>query len=197
MKLFVKSMNVTLDYFETNAKWNFNKTEDRQSEKGELESMDNDEKTNNIVFIVHGHTQLIRIEIENLVLRVGLRPVVLHKEDDKGRTIIEKFEQESKGACFAIILFTGDDIGASCIEYSEKKEEALQKRARQNVVFECGYFYGKIGRNKVFLIREEGVELPSDLNAIVYSTGDTWKNKLLNEMRAAGVPIDEEKAKEV
>jgi predicted nucleotide-binding protein len=43
-------------------------------------------------------------------------------------------------------------------------------RARQNVVFELGYFYGKLGRRsgRVILLHKGGLEIPSDIAGVVY-----------------------------
>jgi predicted nucleotide-binding protein len=39
---------------------------------------------------------------------------------------------------------------------------------RDNVVYEAGYFAGKKGRDRTFIIQEKGAKLPSDLNGIPY-----------------------------
>jgi predicted nucleotide-binding protein len=45
-----------------------------------------------------------------------------------------------------------------------------KRRARQNVVFEMGYFYGKLDRVKgrVIALVKGPIELPSDLSGIVW-----------------------------
>ena len=43
-------------------------------------------------------------------MKLGLDPVILHEQPNKGRTIIEKFE-ELADVAFAVILFTDDDVG--------------------------------------------------------------------------------------
>lgn len=66
-------------------------------------------------------------------------------------------------------------------------------RARQNVVFEAGYFAGRLGRDHVVLLHEAAVELPSDLQGVVYVPLDpagAWKMKLTHEMASAGIPVD-------
>jgi predicted nucleotide-binding protein len=65
-------------------------------------------------------------------------------------------------------------------------------RARQNVVFEMGYFIGKLGRDRVFLLLENGVDKPGDLDGIVYTSfdnADGWKLKLVKELKAAGYKV--------
>ena len=72
--------------------------------------------------------------------RLKLEPVVLHRRPDKGRTTIEKFEAESKGSGYALILLTSDD---DCLLLDEETNQRNKvKRARQNVLLELGFFIG-------------------------------------------------------
>lgn len=51
---------------------------------------------------------------------------------------------------------------------SPDNERKKEKRARPNVIFEFGYFIGKLGRNRVCCLYTGGVTLPSDLSGFVY-----------------------------
>jgi hypothetical protein len=64
----------------------------------------------------------------------------------------------------------------------------LKPRARQNVVFEMGYFFGKLDPHHVVVINE-GVERPSDIDGIVYLFTDSpdWQRSLARELEAAGI----------
>lgn len=98
----------------------------------------------NKIFIVHGHNNQIKSEVARVLEKLNLDPIILHEQADNGMTIIEKFEQHSNDVNFAIILLTADDFG------NVKTEENTKPRARQNVIFEMGYFYAKLGRKNVF-----------------------------------------------
>ena len=66
-------------------------------------------------------------------------------------------------------------------------------RARQNVIFEFGYFVGRLGRNRVCALYSEGVEIPSDYSGVLYLPIDeqgAWRMMLAKEMRAIGLPVD-------
>lgn len=149
--------------------------------------------SNKKIFVVHGHDENLKNDIEIFVSRIGLEPIVLHRESDEGLTIIEKFERHSDVA-YALILLTPDDVGCS-IAGSEIKgiAESLNSRARQNVVFEFGYFVGKLGRDKVCCIYKEGVELPSDVNGLLYKKVDKDVEAigfgLIKELKAAGLNL--------
>jgi len=42
----------------------------------------------------------------------------------------------------------------------------LRPRARQNVIFELGFSIANAGRERVCVLYEEGVELPSDFHGV-------------------------------
>jgi predicted nucleotide-binding protein len=70
----------------------------------------------------------------------------------------------------------------------------LKLRARQNVLFECGYFIGLLGREKVAIICSSSIEIPTDLLGLCYLQIDcdgAWKQYLAKEINASGIKIDE------
>lgn len=143
-------------------------------------------KVTNKVFIVHGHKNEIKETVARRLSQLKLDPIILHEQPELGKTIIEKFEHNSSDVNFAIILLTADDEGKA------KRETDYKTRARQNVVFEMGYFIGKLGREKVFLLLEDGVDKPGDLDGIVYVPIDkhgAWVYKLVRELKAAGYSV--------
>lgn len=144
------------------------------------------------IFIVHGHDEELRLKVENFIFRLGLEPIVLFKEPSEGKTIIEKIEKEANDACFAIVLYTACDLGNDKQEV--KTISDLNKRARQNVVFEHGYLLCKLGRSHVCALVEDGVETPGDMDGVVYiRISDNWKKQVLKELIAAGVRVDVDK----
>jgi hypothetical protein len=142
------------------------------------------------VFIVHGRDVAVREEVARFVDRLGLEPVILHEQPNQGRTILTKFQEEAGRAKFAIVLLTGDDRGG--IATSDKTEYAL--RARQNVVFEFGFFAGKFGLDRVCALMKGPIEKPSDIDGLVYVSLDAdWKLQLAREINTAGLAIDPSK----
>jgi hypothetical protein len=85
------------------------------------------------VFVVHGHDDGTREAVARFLERIGFEAVILHERANKGRTIITKFREEAADIGFAVVLMTPDDHGG-------KAGEATSLRARQNVVFELGFF---------------------------------------------------------
>jgi predicted nucleotide-binding protein len=137
------------------------------------------------VFIVHGSAGAPKEEVARVLERLGIKPIILHEQANVGRTLIEKFEQHAKAAGFAIVLLTSDD------EAGPAGRNTPQPRARQNVVLELGFFFGLLGRTRVCVLYEDGVELPSDIEGLVYVKLDNaWKLTLGRELHQAGFIVD-------
>ena len=150
-------------------------------------------KPNNKVFIVHGHDIELKNDTELFLKSINLDPVVLHRQLDEGLTIIEKFEKHSE-VTYAIILLTPDDIGFPISEIKKSdNERIIECRARQNVIFEFGFFVGKLNRKKVCCIYKEGVTLPSDLGGLIYKKVNKSVEEiglfLMQELKNAGLPV--------
>ena len=138
------------------------------------------------VFLVHGRDTDRLSEVAQSLREWGLEATVLHEQPNEGRTIIEKFERYAEQAGFAVAIITGDDVG------HPRDATAASPRARQNVVFETGFFFGALGRARVAVLYEDGVEKPSDIDGLVYIRLDdrgSWKSELLRELRTAGYTI--------
>lgn len=134
------------------------------------------------VFVVHGHDDAAKANLEALLRELGLEPIVLHRQPDEGNTVIEKFERHSD-VPYAFILLTPDEIAYV------RKEEILpdqdrkkEYRSRPNVIFEFGYFVGKLGRRNVCCLHTGDVALPSDLHGMVYK-------KFVTNVEEAGISI--------
>lgn len=135
------------------------------------------------VFIVHGHDEKLKYQLSDWLRKIGVEPIILHEQANGGTSsILDKLERYSDVDC-AIALFTADDVGS-------EKGKKLQPRARQNVVFEAGMFLGKLGKKRVIVLYEEGIESPGDLGGCVYIPADKydgWKEKLRLEFDAMGI----------
>ena len=135
------------------------------------------------VFIVHGHDGELKESVARIIEKQGIEAVILSEQANQGKTIIEKFENYSDVGG-AVCLFTADDIAKAKNGTTEKY------RARQNVVFETGYFIGKLGRDHIVILADHGVEMPSDLSGVVHTDTTNWQIDLLKELKAMGYTID-------
>lgn len=139
------------------------------------------------IFIVHGHERASKEATARFLSQLGLNPIILHEQPNKGRTIIEKFEKHSN-VPFAIALLTPDDLGSS-----KDNPQLSRPRARQNVIFELGFFIGKLGRKRVCALHQGETEILSDYKGVLfieYDNKGAWKLKIARELKAAGIDID-------
>lgn len=139
------------------------------------------------IFLIHGHDEARKQEVARVVGQLtGSEPTILHEMQNGGRTVIEKFENYAARAGFAIALLTPDDHG------STSTTTELRSRARQNVVYELGFFHGALGRGRVVALVAPGIEMPSDIAGVIYLqlSDPEWKLHLAREMRAVGLKAD-------
>jgi predicted nucleotide-binding protein len=140
------------------------------------------------VFIVYGHDLTSRDNLELLLHRMELEPIILQNLPAGGDTIIEKLEHylgEHGNVGFACVLLTPDDEG-----YKAGFEDKKQYRARQNVILELGMVLARLGRKRVAILIKESVERPSDIDGLIYirykERVDEIKFDLVKELKNAG-----------
>ncbi len=140
------------------------------------------------IFIVHGHDEAAKHKIARFIEDLELTATILDEQPSRGQTIIDKFEAHAGEAGFAIVLLTSDDLVRS-----KDNENEFKHRARQNVILELGYFLHALGRERVRVLHEESVEIPSDIHGIVYvplDSADGWQIKLGRELQSVGYSVD-------
>ena len=113
--------------------------------------------------------------------------MVLRERPNEGRTVIEKIETNAVRVGFAVVLLTPDDVGRLNVP-----AEKLRPRARQNVMFELGFFIGKLGRNRVCALVKGEIEIPSDYPVVFVKLDDggVWERELARELKAADIAFD-------
>ena len=147
---------------------------------------------NNKVFVVYGHDEPARNQLEAMLRRWGMEPLILDQLPSEGQTIIEKLEAYTADVQFAVILATPDDKG-----HRAQHPDESAYRARQNVVLELGMLLSKLGRKRVAILlkQQENMERPSDIQGLIYIPfkDDLAKEAgliLAKEMCAQGYNID-------
>lgn len=159
---------------------------DKSMENESPSSFNSDNKS---IFIVHGHDEAIRGKVAAFLRAIGLIPIVLADKASSGMTIIEKIEKHGDVG-FAVVLMTPDDLGN---DTSNAKSGELETRPRQNVLIEFGYFWGRLGRERVCLLNAIGDNVSSDLKGLGYVSLDKssgWKIELGKELKAARYSIN-------
>jgi len=143
---------------------------------------------NRRVFVVHGRDEIALGQLESVLPELNIQAVVLKREPRHGvSTIIELIERYADVG-YAFILFTPDDVGAVAGEIS------MQRRSRQNVIFECGLFLGLLGRRRVScIVKNASLEMPSDLGGVLQhrytQSVHEVKDEIKVELQRAGYPV--------
>lgn len=152
---------------------------------------DANNEINKRVFVVYGHDNNARTQLEAILRRWDLEPLILDQLASSGQTIIEKLEENINKASFGIVLATPDDIG-----YPRNSECQKMYRARQNVVLELGMLLARFGRDKVVILlsqSEENMEKPSDIDGLLYipfkDNVEEAKLSLAKELHSNGYDI--------
>jgi hypothetical protein len=111
------------------------------------------------VFISHGRASAWR-EVQAFIEKdLGLQTLELAQEPNQGRTVLAKLWEASDQCDSAVIVMTADDLDATG-----------QPRAREkNVIHEIGFFQGKYGLDRICLLHEEGTNIPSNIQGLVYA----------------------------
>ena len=86
------------------------------------------------VFVVYGHDNSARVELEVMLRRWRLEPLILDQLPSEGQTIIEKLEKYTAEVKFAVVLATPDDEG-----HRARHEDEKAFRARQKCCHGTGY----------------------------------------------------------
>lgn len=120
------------------------------------------------VFVVHGHDDAAREQLELVLHKLGIDHFVLANRGGGGLTIIESLEAKigrtATDTAFGIVLMTPDDMG-----YAQKEgADSIEPRARQNVVLEMGMLISSIGRTNMAILVKGHIEKPSDADGILY-----------------------------
>jgi predicted nucleotide-binding protein len=138
------------------------------------------------IFIVHGHDDELLAQVARFIEKMGMEAVILHEQPNSGHTIISKFKQHAGHVDYAVVLMTPDDVGRA------KAEKKNRPRARQNVIFELGFFFTQLDTGRVAAFVKGNVETPSDFDGVLYISADAadWKVKLIREFQAAGIEGD-------
>jgi predicted nucleotide-binding protein len=167
------------------------------------------------IFIIHGRDHAPMKELKTMLYDFGLSPIVLHEEASGGLTLAEKLEKYSKDVGYAFVILTPEDVGGHRDEMKKKLGgetpflsrpvtvfggrivdqllDLFEPRARQNVIFEMGYFWGLLERKRVCCLLKGNVEKPSDIEGIVYvpfkdSVYDA-QVRIMKELKEAGYEI--------
>jgi predicted nucleotide-binding protein len=168
------------------------------------------------IFIVHGNDHEPMKELKTMLYELGLNPIILFDQASGGSsTVAEKLEKYGKDVGYAFVILTPDDVGGQTANMRKKLgadtswlqrpivmvtpyiiDQILKRfepRARQNVIFEMGYFWGLLERKRVCCLLKGEVQKPSDTEGIIpihfENSVEEIRLKIMKELKEVGYEI--------
>jgi len=120
-------------------------------------------------------------------------PVIMNLSGMGAISVPAVFEMFASQVSATIAIVTADDIGGFARRGDGQEFRAidlnLEARARENVWVEVGWFWGRLGRHRVFLWLKDNIKLPSDLAGVARKDANNidgaWNSieNFLNQLR--------------
>lgn len=111
-------------------------------------------------------------------------PLIMNLTGKGSLSVPAVFEELASNVHAAIAVVTADDIGGFARGDGNTEISAqalkLEPRARENIWVEVGWFWGRLGRERILIWFKEDIELPSDLQGTAWADGDCLKNSWKN-----------------
>jgi predicted nucleotide-binding protein len=132
------------------------------------------------IFVIHGRDEVNQLRLSKLIREdFKLGSVVLLDKPGRSAPTIEKFEQHAQTCSYAISLFTADD------RVTTKTGEQYWQ-PRPNVIFETGWFVGRLGTERVLILLQEGVRIYSDFDGV---NRIHFRSDIEDKFRAIGIEL--------
>ena len=135
------------------------------------------------VFIIHGKDELNARRLADSLREESVTPVVMMAQPGLSRALTDKFEDEASKCSFAFALFTADDLVSS--------ETEQYGQARPNVIYETGWFIGRLGKTRATLLLQSGAEMHTDLQGVsrIHFENDVREKfqEIRRELKAVGL----------
>ncbi len=139
------------------------------------------------VCVVHGGDDALKQDVCKYLEKLHLEPVILHKQESNDWNIVEKIDSLPE-VDYAVVLLTEDDFIRP-----DTPVKSAKSHTKRNVLFELGYYIGRIGRSRVCALYTGHDKLPGDYNGISCIAIDktaVWQRLLGLELRSAGFAIN-------
>jgi hypothetical protein len=138
------------------------------------------------VFVVHGRDQPSLSALELVLLRKGVKPMILRQEKRSAQLILDSLERLLRICHAGFILVTPDDEGRL-----SESDETFQPRARENVIFETGLLFAKFRESeRVSILLKKPAKLPSDLTGMFvdeFESIDEVEGKIAGRLKDWGM----------
>jgi len=150
----------------------------------------NSQVRSNKIIVVHGQDNEMKTDVTQTLQKLDLEPIIIHEKPSSEQNIIEKISDYAH-VSFAVVLVSPDDQASP-----KETPDETKYRAKQNVIFELGYFLGRLGKQNVIAIyrKKKDFEIPNNYTGVLwieYKTG--WYFELIKELKACNFDVDANK----
>ena len=117
------------------------------------------------VLVVGGRDERALAELEAMLRRWQVEPLILGQLPFEGQTVIEELAHYREHVAFGVVLATPDDEG-----HRRGRPDAKRLRGGQHVVLELGMLLASpgLGPGRVAILLQDAVERPSDIEGLTY-----------------------------
>ena len=139
----------------------------------------NNKVRSNKIFVAHANDNEMKSDLIQTLEKLELDPIILH-EKANGQSLIEQITANPQ-ISFAVVLLSPDET---------------KYMAKQSIIFELGYFLGKLGPENVVAIyqKKSDFEIPNDYTGVLwieYKSG--WYFKLIKQLQTCNFDVDANK----
>jgi predicted nucleotide-binding protein len=132
------------------------------------------------VLVIHGRSedkQILKKILKEVKYKINIHsdPIVMSDVVKEAEPVSVVFERLASQSDCAIAIITPDDIGCNVVDEKGgyiKGVDVLSfsRRARQNIWVEVGWFWGRLGSDRLMLLVRGDVEYPSDVGPFIRHT---------------------------
>jgi predicted nucleotide-binding protein len=139
------------------------------------------------IFVVHGDLQPTINTINAFMEDLGIQLQSLPAHPERAKGLVNSLEK-NPDASFALVLIGHDDAVAL-----RRSAADASAGVRSGIVFELGYFVGRLGLKRVCVLYTGGSEtFVSDhgIQFIPVDNGNGWQLHLARHLKRAGIEVD-------
>ena len=139
------------------------------------------------VCITYGRDQIMNRQVVSVIRALGVNPIVMQDKNNRDKSLAQ-FSTEYKNIVFVIAILSMDDW----VYPKNGKPKDAHLFADQTVIFQLGYWIGKLGRNRVFTLfyDQRNFRRPTEHFDVIYTPLDkngAWKKELAKRLSTFGI----------
>jgi len=144
------------------------------------------------VCVTYGRDQLMNKQVVSVIKQLGIDPVVMQDKNNSTKPLAQ-FVTEHKNIAFVIAILSADDW----VYPKQGKSQDKMMYADQKVIFDLGFWIGRLGRNRVFALYydQQSFRWPTEHFDVIYAPLDRnqlWKKDLVNRLKKCDIALPDQ-----